>query len=75
MLSSTEQARATFQKIVTEYPNTQLAREAEGNIHELDSLNMGQPAPLFAHRGINGEPVSLADFRGKVTLLNFWASW
>jgi len=75
MKGETEQARAAFQKIVAEYPNTQLAREAEGNIHELDSLNLGQPAPLFAYRGINGEPVSLADFRGKVTLLNFWASW
>ena len=68
-------ARTAFQKVVAEYPNTPLAREAEGNIHELDSLNQGQPAPLFAYRGINGEPVSLADFRGKVTLLNFWASW
>jgi tetratricopeptide (TPR) repeat protein len=70
-----EAARAAFQKVIAEYPNTQLAREAEGNIHELDLLNLGQPAPLFAHRGINGEPVSLADFKGKVTLLNFWASW
>jgi len=71
----TEAARTAFQKVVAEYPNTQLAGEAEGNIYELDSLNLGQPAPLFAYRGINGEPVSLADFRGKVTLLNFWASW
>jgi tetratricopeptide (TPR) repeat protein len=70
-----EAARISFQKVVAEYPNTPLAREADGNIHELDSLNLGQPAPLFAYRGINGEPVSLADFRGKVTLLNFWASW
>jgi hypothetical protein len=66
---------SAFQKVVAEYPNTPLAREAEGNIYEFDSLNLGQPAPIFAYRGINGEPVSLADFRGKVTLLNFWASW
>jgi hypothetical protein len=71
----TESSRAAFQKVVVEYPNTPLAKEAEGDIYELDSLNLGQPAPLFAYKGINGEPVSLADFRGKVTLLNFWASW
>jgi tetratricopeptide (TPR) repeat protein len=70
-----EASRIAFQKVVAEYPNTPLAREAEGNIYEFDSLNLGQPAPLFAYRGISGEPVSLADFRGKVTLLNFWASW
>jgi len=70
-----EAARIAFQKVVAEYPNTPFAREAEGNIYEFDSLNLGQPAPLFAYRGINGEPVSVADFWGKVTLLNFWASW
>lgn len=71
----TDQARAAFQKVIADYPNTPLAREAEGNLHELDALNIGQPAPLFAYRGINGEPVALAAFKGKVTLLNFWASW
>jgi outer membrane protein assembly factor BamD (BamD/ComL family) len=71
----TEAARAAFQKVVTDYPNTPLAREAEGNLHELDALNLGQPAPLFAYKGINGEPVALADFKGKVVLLNFWSSW
>jgi TolA-binding protein len=71
----TEQARAAFEKVVADYPNTPLAREAEGNLHELDALNLGKPAPLFAYKGINGEPVALADFKGKVTLLNFWASW
>ena len=71
----TEQARVAFQKVVADYPNTPLAREAEGNVHELDSLNLGQPAPLFAYKGINGEPVALAGFKGKVVLLNFWASW
>ncbi|MCI0523795.1 MAG: redoxin domain-containing protein [Acidobacteria bacterium] len=73
--NETEAARAAFQKVVTDYPNTQLAREAEGNLHELDALKVGQPAPLFAYKGINGEPVALARFKGKVVLLNFWASW
>jgi len=71
----TEKAKITFQKVIADYPNTPLAREAEGNVHELDSLNLGMTAPLFAYKGINGEPVALAGFKGKVVLLNFWASW
>jgi thiol-disulfide isomerase/thioredoxin len=32
-------------------------------------------APLFALKGLDGESVNLAGARGKVVLLNFWATW
>jgi thiol-disulfide isomerase/thioredoxin len=32
-------------------------------------------APLFTLTALDGNPVSLAGFRGKVVILNFWASW
>ncbi len=33
------------------------------------------PAPDFTAIDHNNKPVKLSDFRGKVVLLNFWASW
>ena len=33
------------------------------------------PAPDFTALDHNGKPVKLSSFRGKVVLLNFWASW
>lgn len=33
------------------------------------------PAPAFTVENLNGEPVSLEDFRGKLVILNFWATW
>jgi thiol-disulfide isomerase/thioredoxin len=33
------------------------------------------PAPVFQVRDLDGKPVSPADARGKVVLLNFWATW
>ena len=35
----------------------------------------GEPAPNFQLRDMNGQVVSLSDLRGKVVLLNFWATW
>lgn len=70
-----EAARAAFQKVVADYPDTPPAREAGSNLHELDLLNPGQAAPLFAYNGIDGRPVTLAAYRGQVVLLSFWASW
>jgi cytochrome c biogenesis protein CcmG, thiol:disulfide interchange protein DsbE len=32
-------------------------------------------APDFAREDLGGRTVSLSDYRGKVVLLNFWASW
>jgi thiol-disulfide isomerase/thioredoxin len=33
------------------------------------------PAPALQAQDLNGVPHTLANFRGKVVLLNFWASW
>ncbi len=33
------------------------------------------PSPPFTLSDLNGKQVSLSDFKGKVVLLNFWATW
>jgi peroxiredoxin len=40
----------------------------------LPSTEVGR-APGFTLTDLNGLPVSLADFRGKVVVLDFWATW
>lgn len=36
---------------------------------------VGSPAPAFIRPGLDGKPVSLRSYRGKVVLVDFWASW
>ena len=38
-------------------------------------LQSGQPAPGFTLDDLDGQPVSLSQFKGQVVLLDFWASW
>lgn len=35
----------------------------------------GQPAPLFTLTALDGQRTSLAELRGHVVLLYFWATW
>ena len=35
----------------------------------------GEPAPDFALATIEGDSIRLSDYRGKVVLLDFWATW
>jgi cytochrome c biogenesis protein CcmG/thiol:disulfide interchange protein DsbE len=34
-----------------------------------------RPAPVFVRTSLSGQRIDLAAYRGKVVLLNFWATW
>ncbi|MDA2922116.1 TlpA family protein disulfide reductase [Patescibacteria group bacterium AH-259-L07] len=40
-----------------------------------DAVEKGKSAPDFTLEDLKGNKVSLSDFKGKVILLNFWATW
>jgi serine/threonine protein kinase/tetratricopeptide (TPR) repeat protein/thiol-disulfide isomerase/thioredoxin len=40
-----------------------------------ETLLVGKPALAFTLKDLNGQQVSLSEFKGKVVLLDFWATW
>lgn len=45
------------------------------NSDELQMRLIGRPAPAFTTMDLQGKPVKLADYKGKVLLLDFWATY
>lgn len=39
------------------------------------ALKAGSAAPAFSLQDLSGRPLSLAAYRGKVVLIDFWATW
>lgn len=54
-------------------PNGNGANATEGDT--ADAASQENAAPEFTMTNSEGETLTLADFRGKPVLLNFWASW
>lgn len=46
-----------------------------GCTHKSSAPSIGKPAPDFSLADSNGAPIRLSAFRGKVVLLDFWATW
>ncbi|WP_395095291.1 TlpA family protein disulfide reductase [Armatimonas sp.] len=38
-------------------------------------LAVGTPAPDFTVYALDGKPVKLSDFKGKIVVMDFWATW
>ncbi len=48
----------------------------QGNQQEVSiGTNVGEIAPDFTLFDLDGNELSLSDFRGKVVFINFWATW
>lgn len=52
-----------------------LVHEVAAKILEMQAPSVGRPAPDFKLPNANGVQTSLSALRGKVVLLNFWATW
>ncbi len=51
------------------------AREASRKYVTFDSRKWDKPAPTWELKDLAGKPVRMADFKGKVVVMDFWGSW
>jgi len=55
--------------------NSTAGKSYAASIVRMEKTAIGSPAPDFVENDVNGQPVSLKNYKGKYVLLDFWASW
>jgi thiol-disulfide isomerase/thioredoxin len=77
------EAEAYFDRTIKEFGDLQpmgkdfapLGKQAAGMLFQMHHLSIGRAAPEIQGEDIDGKPMKLSDFRGRVVVVSFWATW
>lgn len=82
VLENTEKGIAILKQVKIDFPGTKVAERIDGLITQLEQqaasearLAIGNDFPAINEHGIDGEPLSTTALKGKVVLVDFWATW
>lgn len=73
-VAETRDSIARLGTILVEGSNT-LAQTLVRPLRELETLYVGATAPEIDGVNLDLKPMTLSDYRGKIVILSFWASW
>jgi peroxiredoxin len=73
---------ALFKQMEMDFADTTFVKkikESQENAAKAEALNAqlapGKQFPDFAVQDVDGKPLSIANYKGKVVMLDFWATW
>src|SRR5688572_16148105 len=78
-------ATEALTQVKTEFPETATAKKADEALAAIaaqagakkiqGALTKGAPFPDFEEKDLDGKPLSVSGLKGKVVLVDFWATW
>ncbi|MGE7774957.1 redoxin domain-containing protein [Chitinophaga sp. NPDC101104] len=70
-----KEAENAWNKMPEELRQTGYGKEIKKEVDALRGGSPGSVAHVFTKQDINGQTLSLSDYKGKYVLIDFWASW
>ncbi len=71
-----DQAIGLIQQLKRDFPETALGKQADETVDEFKrAILLGAKFPDFNEKDLDGKPFSIAQYKGKVVLVDFWATW
>jgi peroxiredoxin len=78
VLKDTAKGDALIEQLKRDFPDSEPVKrmEKEAEAKKLkEALKEGTKFPDFTEKDMAGKPLSIANYKGKVVLLDFWATW
>jgi len=70
-----EEVKGYFEKLDKELLETKSAKNIKKVLDSMSDISIGKSAPNFSAPSPDGKTISLKESLGKVTIIDFWASW
>jgi cytochrome c biogenesis protein CcmG/thiol:disulfide interchange protein DsbE len=70
-----EYRKQTRERLLARSPQGEMVASPTGGAPQYVTPLQGKPAPQFTLEDLSGEKRSLAIYKGKAVLINFWATW
>lgn len=74
-VSTQKEAESLLISITEKYPNSTEATRAAADLKDMAIYGLGKKAPEVKGVDLQGRTFSLADYKGKAVLLDFWGFW
>ena len=70
-----EEVKGYFEKLDKSVVDSKSGKNIKKMLDTMTAVNIGSVAPAFSAPSPEGKMISLKESMGKVTLIDFWASW